>query len=101
MFNIQVIEAKDVPSMDRNGLSDPFIKLYLLGTKTKEKIGEVKTKIIKKSLTPVWNEEYHFPIKSLGTDVLHLSVKDWNKFPILELGIALIHNQKVIKYGYL
>ena len=79
MFNIQVIEAKDVPSMDRNGLSDPFIKLYLLGPKPKEKIGEVKTKIIKKSLTPVWNEEYHFPIKSLGTDVLHLSFKDWNK----------------------
>ena len=78
MLNIQVIEAKDVPAMDRNGKSDPFIKLYLLGPKSGDKIGEVKTKIIKKTLNPVWNEEYHFPIKSLGTDVLHMSFKDWN-----------------------
>ena len=77
-LNIKVIEAKDVPSMDRNGKSDPFIKLYLLGPKQNDKIGEVKTKIIKKTLNPVWNEEYHFPIKSLGTDVLHMSFKDWN-----------------------
>ena len=78
MFNIQVIEAKDVPAMDRNGKSDPFIILYLLGQKTNEKIGEVKTKIIKKTLNPVWNEEYHFPIKSIGTDVLHMSFLDYN-----------------------
>ena len=78
MFNIQVIEAKDVPAMDRNGKSDPFMILYLLGQKTNEKIGEVKTKIIKKTLNPVWNEEYHFPIKSIGTDVLHMSFFDYN-----------------------
>ena len=77
-LNILVIEAKDVPAMDRNGFSDPFIKLYLLGPKQNDKIGEVKTKIIKKTLNPVWNEEYHFPIKSIGTDVLHMSFKDYN-----------------------
>ena len=43
-LNIQVIEAKDVPAMDRNGKSDPFIKLYLLGPKPKDKIGEEKQK---------------------------------------------------------
>ena len=52
----------------------------MLGIKQKEKIGEVKTKIIKKTLNPIWNEEYNFPIKSLGTDVLHLSLKDWDSF---------------------
>ena len=77
-LNIQVIEAKEVPSMDRNGLSDPFLKLYLLGPKPNEKKEETKTKIIKKTLNPVWNEEFHFSIKSLGTDILHMSFKDWN-----------------------
>jgi Ca2+-dependent lipid-binding protein len=54
------------------------LKLYLLGPKSGDKIGEVKTKTIKKTLNPVWDEEYHFPIKSFGTDVLHMSLKDWN-----------------------
>ena len=65
--------------MDLNGFSDPYIKLYMLGIKEKEKIGEVRTKTIKKTLNPVWNEEYHFPIKSLRTDVLHISLKDYDK----------------------
>ena len=77
-LNIKIIEANDIPSMDLNGFSDPYIKLYMLGKKEKEKIGEVKTKIIKKTLNPFWNEEYHFPIKSLRTDVLHMSLKDYD-----------------------
>ena len=79
-FNIKIIEAKDVPSMDLNGKSDPYIKLYLLGMKPKEKIGEVKTKIRIKTLNPIWNDEFHFPIKSLRTDILHLSLKDYDSF---------------------
>ena len=77
-LNIKIIEAKDIPAMDKSGTSDPYIRLYLLGAKPKDKICEVKTKTIKKTLNPIWNEEYHFPIKSLGTDVLHMSLKDWN-----------------------
>ena len=76
-LNIEVIEANDVPSMNSNGTSDPYIKLYLLGPKQSDKIKEVQTKIIKKTLNPIWNEEFHFPIKSLGTDVLHMSFKDY------------------------
>ena len=76
-LNIEVIEANDVPSMNSNGTSDPYIKLYLLGPKPSDKIKEVQTKIIEKTLNPIWNEEFHFPIKSLGTDVLHMSFKDY------------------------
>ena len=50
---------------------------------------EVTTKIMKKTLNPVWNEEYHFPIKSIGTDVLHMSLKDWN---------AIGTNESISKY---
>ena len=77
-LNVQVFEAKDIPSMDKNGKSDPFLRLYLLGPKPDDKIEKVQTQTIKKTLDPVWNEEYHFPIKSLGTDVLHMSLKNYN-----------------------
>ena len=79
-FNIRIIEGRDIPGLDKKGLSDPYIKLYLLGMKPKERNNEVKTKVVKKTLNPVWYEEYHFPIKSIGTDILHLSLKDSNSF---------------------
>ena len=50
--------------------------------------------IIKKTLNPVWNEEYHFPIKSIGIDVLHMSFKDyinWNASKFF-ISITFEHN---------
>ena len=46
--------------------------------KEKEKIEEMKIKIIKKTLKPVWNEEYHFPIKSLRKDILIMPFKNYD-----------------------
>ena len=71
-LNIKIIEAKNLPIEK----SETYCRLYLLGIKPKEKIGEVRTKNSKKGPTPFWNEEYHFPIRSLGTDVLYISLKE-------------------------
>jgi Ca2+-dependent lipid-binding protein len=49
---IRVIEAKDTKSLDRNGLNDLYCRLYINEYQT------IKTKVIYKSLNPVWNEEY-------------------------------------------
>jgi len=75
-LNIKIIEAKNLPTEK----SETYCKLYLLGIKPKEKIGEVRTKNAKKGPTPYWNEEYHFPIRSLGTDVLCISLKERGTF---------------------
>ena len=71
-LNVKIIEAKNIPSEK----TEYYCRLYLLGIKPKEKIGEVRTKNAKKSPTPYWNEEYHFPVRSLGTDVLCISLKE-------------------------
>ena len=71
-LNIKIIEAKNL-SIEK---SETYCRWYLLGIKPKEKIGEVRTKNSKKGPTPFWNEEYHFPIRSLGTDVLYISLKE-------------------------
>ncbi|KAH0789318.1 C2 domain containing protein [Histomonas meleagridis] len=59
MFRIYVISGKNLPAADRNGKSDPYAVVYAKAFGSKIKIG--KTKIIKKTLDPVWDEHLEKP----------------------------------------
>lgn len=48
-INLTIVGAKDLLAMDSNGFSDPYIKI----NKPPQ-----KTKVIKKTLTPTWNETF-------------------------------------------
>ncbi|KAF3853557.1 hypothetical protein F7725_014245 [Dissostichus mawsoni] len=49
-----VIKAKGLKPMDFNGLSDPYVKLHLLPGACKA--NKLKTKTVRNTLNPVWNE---------------------------------------------
>ncbi|XP_036427672.1 double C2-like domain-containing protein alpha [Colossoma macropomum] len=49
-----VLRAKGLKPMDFNGLADPYVKLHLLPGACKA--NKLKTKIVKNTLNPVWNE---------------------------------------------
>ncbi|XP_066520296.1 double C2-like domain-containing protein alpha [Hoplias malabaricus] len=49
-----VLKAKGLKPMDFNGLADPYVKLHLLPGACKA--NKLKTKIVKNTLNPVWNE---------------------------------------------
>ncbi|VVT53533.1 uncharacterized protein SAPINGB_P003621 [Magnusiomyces paraingens] len=51
-FKIKIIKAKDLPAVDRNGLSDPYVIIRKSGDTI------FQTKTIYKTLTPVWNETF-------------------------------------------
>ena len=74
LFNIRIIQAKNIQAMDNNGFSDPYCKLELLGNPESIK----KTRIIEKSLAPFWDEFYQFEIKSLH-DIFQISLFDYDK----------------------
>lgn len=64
-LRVDVIDAKDLPSADRNGKSDPYCKFDLNGVEV------YKTKVIKKTLTPTWNESFEVDVPSrTGADMV-------------------------------
>ncbi|PKA51802.1 C2 and GRAM domain-containing protein [Apostasia shenzhenica] len=69
---VHVIEARCLPAMDLNGLSDPYVRLQL----GKQR---VKTRVVKKSLNPWWDEEFSFRVGDL-TEELTVSVLDEDKY---------------------
>ncbi|VFQ73000.1 unnamed protein product [Cuscuta campestris] len=69
---VRVIEARNIPAMDPNGFSDPYVKLQV----GKQRY---KTKVVKKCLNPSWCEEFIFRVDDFG-DELVISVLDEDKY---------------------
>ncbi|CAL9188875.1 unnamed protein product [Musa hybrid cultivar] len=69
---VHVIEARNLLAMDLNGLSDPYVKLQLGKHRA-------KTKVVKKNLNPVWDEEFSFRVGDLNEE-LTVCVLDEDKY---------------------
>lgn len=69
---VRVMEARNLPAMDLNGLSDPYVKLQLGKQRS-------KTKVVKKSLKPCWGEEFSFRVEDLNEELV-VSVLDEDKY---------------------
>jgi len=52
-LKIKAISGKDLVSKDITGKSDPYLRLFYAGQK-------YKSNTVKKSISPVWNEEFTF-----------------------------------------
>ncbi|CAM4535788.1 unnamed protein product [Leuciscus chuanchicus] len=68
----QVLEARDLAKKDRNGASDPFVRVRYNG-KTHE------SAVVKKSCYPRWNESFEFELdEGLADSLLSVEVWDWD-----------------------
>ena len=72
---IKVIEAKDVPNPRKEQIVDPFVLLQLSSS-----IQSQRTRVIDRSQTPKWNQEFVFPLANLSTDVLKCTMIDRDVF---------------------
>ncbi|CZR50948.1 probable transmembrane protein [Phialocephala subalpina] len=71
-LRVDVLDASDLPSADRNGYSDPYCKFELNGKDV------FKTKVQKKTLHPAWNEFFEVDITSRTAAKFVCNVYDWD-----------------------
>ncbi|KAI8374245.1 uncharacterized protein BYT42DRAFT_575688 [Radiomyces spectabilis] len=70
--NIWLLEAKGIRGVDKSGTSDPYVRVRV----GKQQV--YKTKVIKKTLLPVWNESFEYTVSSQPT-VFDFKLKDYNR----------------------
>ena len=71
-LRVDILDAADLPSADRNGYSDPYCKFELNGKDM------YKTKVQKKTLHPAWNEYFETPVPSRTAAKFKVRVMDWD-----------------------
>jgi len=84
-LKVKVIEGKDLIAADSGGTSDPYVTVRIQGVD-----GKHKTHVIKKTLNPVWNEEFELKLRD-SIETLEFHVWDHDLFGRNDpLGTALI-----------
>ncbi|EFC42073.1 predicted protein [Naegleria gruberi] len=73
-IKLEIVEAHNLMIADITS-SDPYVEIQASNDK---KI--LKTKVIKKNLNPVWNEEFIIDLENPKLDTLQFTVKDWDRF---------------------
>lgn len=71
-LRVEILDAANLPAADRNGYSDPYC-IFRLNDKEVH-----KTKTIKKTLHPAWNEFFETPIRSRTAGGLKVDMYDWD-----------------------
>ncbi|XP_073106873.1 synaptotagmin-5-like isoform X2 [Elaeis guineensis] len=71
VLSVSVISAANLPAMDITGKSDPYVVLKLMKTEMRN-----RTRVVKESLNPIWDETFDFLVEDGLHDLLILEVWD-------------------------
>ncbi|KAF2359441.1 C2 domain [Trinorchestia longiramus] len=80
-LTVVVLKARNLPKMDITGLSDPYVKIYLLYNG--QRVAKKKTHVKKRTVNPVFNESFVFDLPSGAEDLSNVSLEflllDWDR----------------------
>ncbi|KAK9300171.1 hypothetical protein QLX08_007084 [Tetragonisca angustula] len=80
-LTVVVLKAQNLPKMDVTGLADPYVKIYLLYNS--QRIAKRKTRVKKRTLSPVFNESFGFDIPNGADGLNNVSLEfmliDWDR----------------------
>ncbi|XP_048252394.1 protein unc-13 homolog D-like isoform X2 [Haliotis rufescens] len=60
-IGVKVMRASDLPGLDNSGLSDPYVLMNLQPPNLFHNVKPVRTKVVEKTLNPIFNESFQFP----------------------------------------
>ncbi|KAK4700199.1 hypothetical protein P7C70_g6053, partial [Phenoliferia sp. Uapishka_3] len=72
-LRVELLDGKGIPAADRSGKSDPYAVFELNGEKV------YKSEVVKKTLTPVWNEVFDMGVNSRVASDFVVTVYDWDR----------------------
>ena len=80
-IQIRLIGGFDLEAADANGLSDPYCLVEHVDPQV-FRFDKIKTKVVKKTLSPVWNENFDLGNVKLTTGkvLFKVTVMDWDRF---------------------
>ncbi|GMH16552.1 hypothetical protein Nepgr_018393 [Nepenthes gracilis] len=75
ILHVKVLRAMKLRKKDLLGGADPYVKLKL----TDDKLPSKKTAVKRGNLNPEWNEEFKIVVKDPESQILEVSVYDWEQ----------------------
>ncbi|KRF80897.1 uncharacterized protein Dvir_GJ14122, isoform E [Drosophila virilis] len=89
---LKILNARNLVSMDKNGLCDSFVKVYMMPTGRFNGLTPVKTAVHNKNCFPLYDEQFNFNLNSdqrlMEDSLILFSVKDKDLFGMTSQYIA-------------
>ncbi|NXW61705.1 PA24B phospholipase, partial [Eurystomus gularis] len=97
MLSVRIIQAKNIKSRDLLTASDCYVRLWLPSASKRK----LRTKTIKNSDSPVWNETFYFRIQREVENILELAVCDEDPLTKDDMQFTVLFNVARIRPGEL
>ncbi|KAG1327896.1 Synaptotagmin-5 [Cocos nucifera] len=96
VLSVSVISAANLPAMDITGKSDPYVVVKMMKTEMRN-----RTRVVKESLNPIWEETFDFLVEDGLHDLLILEVWDHDMLKKDFIGRCIITLTRVMIEGKL